>query len=260
MGGNEGSESKRTGESFEGPSSDAATDAGSGDAAAVKRRSFLRELPILVVVALVLSFVLQTFVGRIYLIPSESMEPTLHGCAGCTGDRIVVDKVSYRFGDPEPGDVVVFQGPPSWNEDYQSRRSSNTVVRGAEDLGSLVGLIPPDENDLVKRVVAVGGQTVQCLPDDPGVMVDGASLSEPYIDRTMPGNDRACNGLFFGPIMVPDGNVWVMGDNRARSKDSRFHLTDERQGTIPISDVVGKVRLIVLPPARWGIVNAVNPQ
>ncbi|MDH6284565.1 signal peptidase I [Prescottella agglutinans] len=211
-------------------------------------------------VALVLSFLLQTFLARVYLIPSESMEPTLHGCTGCTGDRIVVDKVSYRFGDPQPGDVVVFKGPPWWSEGYQSKRSSNFIIHGAQNLGSLVGLIPPDENDLVKRVIAVGGQTVQCQPEDPAVMVDGKPLSEPYIDRSMPGNDSACQGRFFGPVTVPEGNVWVMGDNRANSKDSRFHLDDDLHGTIPVSDIIGKVRLIVLPPSRWGAVHAIDPQ
>lgn len=241
----------------------APTDSGSSsdnDTPPRKQRSLLRELPILVGAALVVSFLLQTFVARVYLIPSESMEPTLHGCTGCTGDRIVVDKVSYRFGDPEPGDVVVFEGPPSWNEGYQSKRSSNVVVRGVQNLGSLVGLVPPDENDLVKRVIAVGGQTVQCLPEDSAVTVDGKPLSESYIDRTMPGNNTACQGKHFGPVTVPEGNVWVMGDNRANSKDSRYHLDDELQGTVPVSNIVGKVRLIVLPPSRWGAVHAVDPE
>ncbi|NME81082.1 signal peptidase I [Rhodococcus sp. 105337] len=225
-----------------------------------KHRSFLRELPILVVVALALSFLLQTFLARVYLIPSESMEPTLHGCVGCTGDRIVVDKVTYRFGDPEPGDVVVFKGPPSWSTEYQSTQSDNVVVRGVETVASWVGLVPPDENDLVKRVIAIEGQTVQCLPEDPTVLVDGEPLDEPYIDRTLRGNDSACQGIFFGPVTVPQGHVWVMGDNRTNSKDSRFHLGDELQGTIPVSEIIGKVRLIILPPSRWGVVHAVNPQ
>lgn len=115
------SESETTGDS-------AATSAVNGSTAEPEKkpRSFLRELPILILVALVLSFLLQTFVARVYLIPSESMEPTLHGCAGCTGDRIVVEKIGYRFGEPQPGDVIVFRGlirgrrissppgPPTW--------------------------------------------------------------------------------------------------------------------------------------------------
>ena len=144
-----------------------------------KPRSFWREIPILIVVALLLSFLLQTFIARVYLIPSESMEPTLHGCPGCTGDRIVVEKISYRFGDPKPGDVVVFRGPESWSEGYSSTRSDNVVVRGLQEVGSLVGVVPPDENDLVKRVIATGGQTVECCDDQGRVLVDGKPLDEP---------------------------------------------------------------------------------
>ena len=118
------------------------------------------EIPLLVVIALALVFVFQTFVGRVYQIPSESMEPTLHGCAGCTGDRIFVDKISYRFGDPRPGDVIVFEGPDSWNEGYQSIRSDNPVIRALQNIGGVIGIVPPDQNDMVKRVIAVGGQTV----------------------------------------------------------------------------------------------------
>ena len=102
-----------------------------------------------------------TFVARPYLIPSESMEPTLHGCTGCVGDRIMVDKLTYRFGSPQPGDVIVFKGPPTWNIGYKSIRSDNTAVRWVQNALSFVGFVPPDENDLVKRVIAVGGQTVR---------------------------------------------------------------------------------------------------
>jgi signal peptidase I len=125
-----------------------------------KKGSFWRELPILVLTALVLTFLIQTFVARVYVIPSASMEPTLHGCTGCTDDRVLVDKLIYRFRDPRPGEVVVFRGPPSWNSEFSSRRSSNIFLRGLQDAGALIGLAPPDERDFVKRVIAVGGQTV----------------------------------------------------------------------------------------------------
>ena len=133
--------------------------------APAKKHSALREFAILVSIALVLYYVVLTFIARPYLIPSESMEPTLHGCNGCVGDRILVDKVTYRFTDPRPGDVVVFKGPPSWNVGYKSIRSENTALRWAQNALSVVGFVPPDENDLVKRIIAVGGQTVACRAD-----------------------------------------------------------------------------------------------
>lgn len=232
-----------------------------------KQRSFWRELPILIIVALLLSFLLQTFIARVYLIPSESMEPTLHGCAGCTGDRIVVEKIGYRFGEPKPGDVVVFRGPDSWNSEFVSTRSSNTVVRGAQEIGSLIGVVAPDENDLVKRVIATGGQTVECCDDQGRVLVDGKPLDEPYITMDFPFTPGALtcdtelkSGRCFAPVTVPEGNIWVMGDNRSNSADSRFHVSDELTGTVPVDNVIGKAFLIALPPSRWGSIDSPNIQ
>ncbi len=248
------------------------------DAAPAKKRSVLRETAIIIVSVLVLTWVLQTFVGRQYVIPSESMENTLHGCAGCTNDRIVIDKLTYRFTDPAPGDVVVFKGPTSsWDEQFTSPRSSNTLIRGLQDGLSWFGFAPPDENDLVKRVIAVGGQTVQCRnADKVGVTVNGKPLTEPYVSRALQQQDtnintdllesadgsqlNSCLGADFGPIQIPEGNVWVMGDNRGNSADSRFHITDELRGTVPISDIRGKVRFIIYPFSRIGGVGSDNPQ
>ncbi|WP_411741154.1 signal peptidase I [Rhodococcus sp. IEGM 1408] len=212
------------------------------------------EIPILVVIALVLVFVFQTFVGRVYQIPSESMEPTLHGCAGCTGDRIFVDKITYRFSDPEPGDVVVFEGPDSWNQNYQSIRSDNPVIRTLQNIGGVIGIVPPDQNDMVKRVIAVGGQTVGGCSPEGAILVDGQPLDEPYLneDPTINRNPLNCG---FGPITVPEGNYWVMGDNRNNSADSRFHMGDEFQGTVPDSNVIGKVQAIILPFSRIGTIS-----
>ncbi len=206
-------------------------DSRGGDEAAGRRkrkRGAVREAAILLTIAIVLYYVMLTFVARPYLIPSESMEPTLHGCAGCVGDRIMVDKVTYRFSAPEPGDVVVFKGPPSWNIGYKSIRSDNPAIRSVQNALSFIGFVPPDENDLVKRVIATGGQTVECRAAT-GLTVDGKKLNEPYLDPTTMMADPAvypCLGNEFGPVKVPDGRLWVMGDNRTHSADSRAHCTN----------------------------------
>jgi signal peptidase I len=219
-----------------------------------RKGSFWRELPLLVVVAIVLTFVIQTFVARIYVIPSASMEQTLHGCDGCANDRVAVDKVTYRFGDPSPGDVVVFKGPQAWldnDEVGETQPSSNPLVRGFQDALSLVGLAAPNEKDFVKRVIATGGQTVACCDASNRVLVDGKPITEPYL-YYQPG--LGTKQATFDPVRVPDGQLWVMGDNRNNSADARFH------GPVPVSDVIGKVRVVVLPISRWRTVPAIDPQ
>ncbi len=240
-----------------------------------KRRA-LRETAMLTAIAVLLYYVMLTFVARPYLIPSESMEPTLHGCPGCVGDRIMVDKISYRFGSPQPGDVIVFKGPPSWNAGYKSIRSHNLAVRWLQNGLSFVGFVPPDENDLVKRVIAVAGQIVQCRTNT-GLTVDGKRLNEPYLNASTMMADPAvypCLGAEFGPVRVPPDRLWVMGDNRTHSADSRAHCTsitadtlkgllctgDPTAGTVPVGNVIGKARFIVWPPTRWRGVGSVNPQ
>jgi signal peptidase I len=241
-----------------------------------KKRTAFRETVILAAIAVVLYYVMLTFVARPYLIPSESMEPTLHGCSGCVGDRILVDKITYRFRSPEPGDVIVFKGPPTWDIGYKSIRSHHAAVRTLQNALSFVGFVPPDENDLVKRVIAVGGQTVQCRATT-GLTVDGKRLTEPYLNPSTMMADPAvypCLGAEFGPVAVPQGRLWVMGDNRTHSADSRAHCTsipddalrgllctgDPTSGTVPVGNVIGKARLIVWPPSRWRGVGSVNPQ
>jgi len=220
-----------------------------------KQRPWYVELPIIIVTALVLVFVFQTFVGRVYRIPSESMQPTLNGCAGCTGDRIFVDEISYHLDEVRAGDVVVFKVPDAWNEPYPSIRSANPVLRALHDVGSTIGIVPPDENDYVKRVVATGGQTVGGCSPTGAVLVDGKPLTEPYLhdDPTIFDNPANCA---FGPVIVPQGSVWVMGDNRNDSKDARYHMDDGNHGAVPLSDIRGKVRAIVFPLGRIGLVDS----
>ncbi len=224
------------------------------------------EIPVVVLLTFFILLLFHTFVGRLYVIPSASMEPTLHGCEGCTGDRIFVDKITYRVRDPKPGDVVVFKGTGSWNEGYVSQRSDNPVLRGIQNSLGYVGLIAPDENDLVKRIIAVGGQTVQCLAGDPGIMVDGKEVDSSYIQNpptypTMPSlGSEACGGEYFGPVTIPEDHIWVMGDNRTNSRDSRWHMGDELQGTVPEENIRGKVDAIVFPFNRIGIVESYDIQ
>jgi len=225
---------------------------------AKKQRSFWVELPILIGVALVLTILIQTFLARVFLIPSESMEHTLHGCGGCYGDRVLVDKLTYVFHDPRPGDVVVFQRPDTWNQsEFRASRSDNAVVRWMQDIGAMFGLASPNEDDVVKRVIATGGQTVRCCDEQGRVQVDGISLDEPYIfwENGAPNGDQE-----FSPIQVPDGMLWVMGDNRNNSADSRKQGGGGLAGMVPVDNVIGKARFIVLPPSRWQGVGDHNPQ
>nr|WP_212763203.1 signal peptidase I [Gordonia araii] len=226
------------------------------------KKSFFRELAIIVSIVLVISWVGQTFLFRQYVVPSESMESTLTGCAGCSNDRIVIDKLAYRFGDPSPGDVIVFKAPSESWDGGAPPRDSSTIGGKFLNVLSWFGYAPPNEYSLVKRVIATGGQTVECRNDENvGVKVNGKPLTEPYIDRAIQVPDSgSCFGEDFGPVTVPAGNVWVMGDNRTNSADSRAHISDEFQGTIPRADIRGKVRFIMWPVSRIGGVGSENPQ
>ncbi|MDK8760353.1 signal peptidase I [Corynebacterium pseudodiphtheriticum] len=211
-----------------------------------------------VLVVLVVVGLFQNFVGRQYVIPSASMEPTLHGCPECTDDRIFVEKVSYYFSEPQPGDVVVFEGTPSWDGMYQSPRSDNAIFARIQDGLSLVGLAAPDENTLVKRIIATGGQTVSCQEGDTAVMVDGQPIDQSYVqsppqyavDEAI--GSEACGGPYFGPIEVPEDSYFMMGDNRTNSADSRAHMFDDRQGTIPAENIRGKAKFVFYPFNRFG--------
>ena len=222
--------------------------------------AWLETIIVFVATLLVLGLV-STFVGRMYVIPSGSMEPTLHGCEGCTGDRIIAEKVSYYASDPEPGDVIVFAGTESWNSGWSANRSDNPVVYALQEVGEFVGFVAPDENILVKRIIAEGGQTVSCQEGDPSIMVDGQPTDQSYTLQPLqyPVNpatgSQACGGDYFGPVEVPEDTYFMMGDNRTNSLDSRYHTDDEFNGAIPQENVRGKVQWIVFPFGRMGSVE-----
>jgi signal peptidase I len=220
-----------------------------------KKGSLLRELPVLLLVAFVLALLVKTFFVQAFFIPSGSMEQTLHGCPGCTGDRVLVNKIPYWFGEPEPGDIVVFKGPDTWTPEVDVDEPSNWFTGALLWLGRTVGVAPPSEDDFVKRVIATDGQTVQCCDAEGRVTVDGKPLDEPYIFENTPIESRA-----FGPVTVPEGRLWVMGDHRSASADSKAHIGDRYGGTIGVDDVIGKAAVIVWPVSRFDLLDSPDIQ
>jgi signal peptidase I len=229
-----------------------------------RRKAPWWELPALIGLAIVIAVLVKSFLVQPFYIPSESMEKTLHGCSGCSGDKILVSKIVYDFRDPHPGDIVVFNAPNGWDDEPPSTPPSNPILRVVRGFGQLVGVVPPDGLVLVKRVIAVGGQSIKgdaaghVYISNSGVHGPWRMLNETYVYETGP-DPRAK----FGPVTVPKGRLWVMGDHRDRSADSRYHCGDAgtdgpdnsscnvRSATVPISEVIGKAFVIAWPPSRW---------
>lgn len=195
----------------------------------------IREIPVLLLVALGAAFLVRTFVFQAFFIPSPSM-----GCAPCPvhtleiDDKVVVSKLSYRLHDPRRGDVIVFGCPPAANCANRPR-SANPVARGVRFVGERVGIVAPSTEDYIKRIIALPGETVEARGGH--VYVDGFRLHEPYLPPSVLTGD-------FGPVTIPRGQLWVMGDNRANSGDSRVF------GAIEEKSVVGRTVLRLLPLRR----------
>ncbi|WP_328378825.1 signal peptidase I [Streptomyces sp. NBC_01020] len=208
-----------------------------------RRRSRAVEIPVLIVVAVVIALVLKTFLVQAFVIPSGSMEETIR-----IGDRVLVDKLTPWFGSkPQRGDVVVFKDPGHWLPPEESKsQSSPFLVKQLKEGLTFIGLLPSDnEQDLIKRVIGVGGDTVKCCDKDGRVTVNGVPLNEPYLH---PGNPPS--QLKF-EVKVPAGRLFVMGDHRSNSADSRFHMDGPYQGTVPVSGVVGRAVVIAWPVGHW---------
>ena len=185
-----------------------------------------------------LVLVVAVFAVQPFLIPSGSMENTLR-----VGDRVLVNKLAYRLGgSPLRGDVVVFDGAGSFDPVEEPANPVSRILRGA---GSAVGLVDPGETDYVKRVIGVGGDRVICCDGRGRIEVNGRPVTENYV---YPG-DTPSRVPF--DIVVPDGRLWMMGDHRDRSRDSRDHLGEAGGGMVPVERVVGRVDWIDWPYGRW---------
>jgi signal peptidase I len=213
-----------------------------------RRRSAAREIPLLVGIAILIALVLKTFLVQAFVIPSGSMEETIR-----VGDRVLVDKLTPWFGaTPHRGDVVVFHDPGGWLGDEQTATKDDpVVVRQIKQGLTFIGLLPSaDEKDLIKRVVGVGGDHVRCCDAQGRVTVNGHPLDEG--DYLYPGNAPSEQRF---DITVPPGRLWVMGDHRGYSADSRVHMNSPYGGTVSEKSVVGRAMLIGWPFSHWRVLE-----
>jgi len=202
-----------------------------------RKRSFWRDLVVIVIAALALTILLKAFVVQVFSIPTGSMENTL-----LPGDRILVSKIVYHFRPITRGDIVVFSGSGSWDPVPQAPH--NPLVRLWDDAVNLVGIAGP-QTDYVKRVIGIPGDHVVCCNASGQITVNGVPLSES--SYLFPGD--APSEIRFN-VIVPPGRLWVMGDDRGDSDDSRYRSASQGRGTIPESAVVGRAFLIIWPLSR----------
>jgi signal peptidase I len=198
--------------------------------------SLLKELPILIVVALVVSLFIKSFLVQFFYIPSGSMENTLQ-----VQDRVAVNKVPFISDNIKRGDIVVFRDPNNWLPE-NLENSSNSLTSKAKSFLVTVGVLPnPAKQYLVKRVVGVAGDRVVCCGDNGKLSINGVEVSEPYIY----GGDAPSDMKF--DVTVPEGKLWVMGDHRGASADSRYHQDDINSGFVPLKTVSGRVVAVIWP-------------
>jgi signal peptidase I len=201
-------------------------------------------VPILIGIALVIALVLKTFLLQAFVIPSGSMENTLQ-----IGDRVLVDKLTPWFGSkPSRGDVVVFQDPGHWLEGEPQPKPDPVGIKQLKEFFISLGLLPSsNEQDLIKRVIGVPGDTVACCDRQGRITVNGQALDEPYV---MPGNPPS---MIRFSLKVPPGRLWVMGDHRSDSADSRYHMNEPGGGTVPENLVVGRAIVVAWPVSHWAM-------
>lgn len=204
---------------------------------------FLKDLVIIVAAALLISFLVKTFLFRSFFIPSASMEDTL-----MVDDRIIVSELVPDVFALEHGDVVVFSDPGGWLPNYDSP-DPDLITAALDLIATVVGFGGSDSEDhLVKRLIGLPGDRVVCCDDKGLLQVNGKSVTEPYI--VTPSMGDAASGMEFD-ITVPDDSLWVMGDNRYDSADSRYNQDKPGNGFVPIDKVVGRAVVVSWPISNW---------
>jgi len=211
-----------------------------------RRWSFAREVGVIVVAALVISFLIKTFVVQPFVIPSESMENTL-----IKDDRVLASRFVPRFLDIHRGDVVVFKDPGGWLAS-QPQQESTGLVKAGETFLTFIGIRPVDAGEhLIKRVIGLPGDHVTCCDAQGRVSVNGVAIDETYIK---PGSIPS--EIEFD-VVVPEGSLFVLGDNRQNSGDSRYNTDKPGNGFVPIDNVVGTAVAKVWPLDRASLMR--NP-
>jgi signal peptidase I len=203
---------------------------------------FIRDILIIVLVAILVSFLLKTFIVRSFYIPSGSMENTLQ-----VNDRVLVSLLTPGAVPLKHGDVIVFEDPGGWLRGEVLPPKSNSPITAAL---AFIGLVPPDDDShLIKRVIGLPGDHVKCCTTQGLITVNGKAITEPYINLQKAGLPDAPDPF---SVIVPKGELWVMGDNRYDSKDSAYHEAEhDATPFVPITDVTGRAMVISWPVSRW---------
>ncbi|WP_261624333.1 signal peptidase I [Nesterenkonia marinintestina] len=227
-----------------------------------RRMPFALSLLLNILVALVVLSVIQHFWVKVYAVPSGSMETTLE-----VGDRMLTDRTAYSEEEmPQRQDVVVYNADEEWEGDLPSPEPS-AFGDAVRSFGDVTSLGPSNEQALVKRVIGLPGEEIECCDDDGRITVDGEPLDEPYVFQDLPftPGEEDCSGepmsmRCFGPVTVPEGQLLVLGDHRSNSADSVIacrgldedEADDECARFVDREDVVGRVFVTVWPPTGWG--------
>lgn len=216
-----------------------------------KRRGFLyflRDILVIIVIAALVSFLVKTFVVRSFFIPSGSMERTL-----LIDDRILVDELTPNWSDYDRGDVIVFQDPGGWLPAQVQQPAQSPIAEAVDWVLTFVGVSASDSQDhLVKRLIGLPGDHVVCCTPLGQITINGVPVNEEYVN--LPNPDAAASDPGFD-VTVPDDSLWVLGDNRYSSQDSRAHQDLPSGGFVPIENVVGRAFLTTWPIDRVGTID-----